>query len=87
MRMKWAVLLLCCVPFVSGCNGCRNEWKHSMSENFGLKRTVTLYNGNGEKLKSWTTTSQLEYNGSTVWFIDDDEKVVSVSGTIIIEEE
>jgi predicted small secreted protein len=50
-----------------------------------LERTVTLYNANGQVIKSWVTDNQIEYAGPVAGFIAKDGTNVRVSGTFIIE--
>ena len=51
-----------------------------------LTRQVTLYNANGQVIKSWVTKNQIDYAGSIVKFIDAKGTNVRVSGTVIIED-
>ena len=88
MRNRWfklILLVLVTLPLV-GCNSCRNDWEHFKSTTVGLRRTVTLYGADGTTIKQWTTTSVVEDNGGTVQFIDNNGKVVTVSGTMTVEE-
>lgn len=82
---KYYLAFLLFTLCLTGCNSCRNDYKHWVSDKFGLERHVVLYNANGETIKEWDTTSKIEYNGSTCYFISDG-KVVSISGTYIVEE-
>jgi predicted small secreted protein len=50
-----------------------------------LERTVTLYNANGQVIKSWVTDNQIDYTGPVAGFIAKDGTNVRVSGTFIIE--
>lgn len=83
--MKKLYCLLLLSLFLTGCNGCRNDIKHWTSDKFGIDRHVILYNGNGDIIKEWDTTSKIEYNGSSCYFITDG-KVITISGTYVIEE-
>ena len=70
----------------AGCNGCRNDWKHFQSNTIGLTRKITLYDGNGKAIQSWTTTSKVEYNGPGLYFIDSEGNTTTISGTFIVTE-
>lgn len=77
--------LLLVAAGLNGCNGCRNSMKHFQSATIGMDRTVTLYNANGDVIKSWKTDSKIEDKGGTVYFISAG-KAVTISGTFTIEE-
>jgi len=82
-----SVLLIACIIFgLTKCNGFRSTAKKYTSNTTGLNRTVILYNANGEVIKTWNITSVIESNGDGVWFMNDQEKFIAISGTYIIEE-
>ena len=65
----------------------KRSWK-SMESNWtgGLNRTVTVYDYNGNPIKSWTGHFDVSENTNEVWF-DLDGKRVIITGGIIINEE
>lgn len=87
--MKKTLIGLCLIglTLLPGCNGCRNDFKHFTSDTFGINRTVTLYDGNGVVIKEYHTTSKVEDQGGTLYFIDNHGKAVYISGTITVEED
>lgn len=60
--------------------------KHFQSSVGGLNRTITLYSENGAILKSWQGRYQVETTGSFARFIDNG-KTITISGTIVVEEQ
>jgi hypothetical protein len=52
----------------------------------GLKRQVTLYDCNGNTIRSWQGRFKIEIQGSYLSFIDDDGNEVKVSGTVVVQE-
>ena len=86
MKIKILIAMSIIAIMTTGCNGCSNYWKHVKSNTLGIERSVTLYNDNGGTIKAWTTSSKVEDKGGTCYFINKDGKVVTISGTFIIEE-
>ncbi len=84
-RQCWFIALSLVFLPLAGCNGCYNKWKHLQSDVIGIDRTITLYNANGEPIKSWKTSSKIEDQGGTIYFLVDG-KTVTISGTFIVEE-
>lgn len=83
MKKSWIILLV----LLTGCTasqqkGCRS-WQ---SSTFGLKRTVTLYDANGGVIKEWETETDMGDQGGTIDFLDGSGRLVTISGTFIIEE-
>ena len=75
------------VIFISGCTEKqRKDIKHMKSDLIGLKRVVTLYNNNGKILKQWKGRFKIEVQGNYLSFIDDNNKEVKISGTIVVQE-
>lgn len=87
MKNKFYFTCAFILLFVVGCNSMKNSWKHNVSDTFGINRKVSLYGGNGEVIKSWEIDSKVEDRGGTCQFIDKNFKVVTISGTFIIEEQ
>lgn len=83
---KYLFALIMCLPFLTGCAGCRNSMKHLQSEWAGLERKVTLYGVDGHEIRSWRVKAKVEDSGGTCWFLTNDSKAVTVSGTFVIEE-
>jgi hypothetical protein len=53
----------------------------------GLNRTITLYDYNGNKIKSWTGRFDVDDNESRVFFDDEDGKRVIIYNGIVVNEE
>jgi hypothetical protein len=80
-----AVLLLT-VCLVACTEKQQKDIKHLKSDLIGLKRTVTLYDCNGEILKVWEGRFKIEVQGAYLSFIDERGKDIKVSGTVVVEE-
>ncbi len=65
----------------------RKGIKHVKSGLIGLKRKVTLYDCNGQPIRTWHGRFKIEVQGAYLSFIDDDDHEVKVGGTVIVEEE
>lgn len=86
MKKFLYLFILLSLPCISGCAGCRNDWKHFQSNIVGLNRKITVYRLDGTELRSWKVQSKVEDSGGTCYFLTDDGKAVTVSGNFIIEE-
>lgn len=86
MKIKILIAMSIITIMTTGCNGCRNNWKHFKSNTVGIGRTVTLYNANGGVIKSWEIDSKVEDKGGTCQFLNNKGKSATISGTFIIEE-
>jgi hypothetical protein len=75
--------LLC----LTGCGEISNTFKHLHSSFTGLNRKITLYDANGHVIHEWVTKAKVEDNGGTCWFLDSNDKAVTVSGTFIVQEQ
>lgn len=65
----------------------RREWKSISSDlTGGLERTVTVYDYNGNEIKSWTGKFDVSDSENEVYF-DVDGKRVIIHGGIVINEE
>lgn len=73
---------------MSGCASCSRNIK-SMSSDFGggLNRTVTVYDYNGETIKSWSGKFDVSENDNEIFFDDENGKRVIIHGGIVICEE
>lgn len=73
---------------MSGCASCSRNMK-SMSSDFGggLNRTVTVYDYNGETIKSWSGKFDVSENDNEIFFDDENGKRVIIHGGIVICEE
>ena len=92
--MKKILLALTLVAMVSltatSCTESQQREIKSIKSNWtgGLNRTVTVYDYNGQKIKSWSGQFDVkETNRNSVYFDTEDGKRVIVSGGIIINEE
>ncbi len=65
--------------------GCQNTISHAKSSWIGLNREITLYNASGNIIKQWSTDAKIEDMGGSCRFMVNG-KVVTISGTFIIEE-
>ena len=53
----------------------------------GLNRTITLYDYNGNEIKSWTGKFDVDDNESRVFFDDEEGKRVIIYNGIVVNEE
>lgn len=85
------IILLVIVTILSLC-GCtasiRRSWK-SIGSNItgGLERTVTVYDYNGNEIKSWTGKFDVSDSENEVYFDDENGKRIIIHGGIVINEE
>ncbi len=85
---KFLLILAMLLFFTFGCTEKqRKEIKHIKSDLIGLKRTVTLYDNNGNVIKTWKGRFKIEVQGCFISFIDDNGKEVKLSGTIVVQEQ
>ena len=92
--MKKILLALALVAMVgltaTSCTESQQREIKSIKSNWtgGLNRTVSVYDYNGQKIKSWSGQFDVkETNRNSVYFDMEDGKRVIVSGGIIINEE
>ena len=92
--MKKILLALALVAMVgltaTSCTESQQREIKSIKSNWtgGLNRTVSVYDYNGQKIKSWSGQFDVkETNRNSVYFDTEDGKRVIVSGGIIINEE
>jgi len=75
-------------PILTGCAGCERTLKSFHSNiNNGLHRTVTVYDYNGNKIKSWTGKFDVTNSENEVYFDDENDKRIIIHGGIVINEE
>lgn len=72
--------------------GCSAKWDREMKSTVsnwtgGLNRTVTVYDYNGQEIKSWTGKFDVTEDDNEVYFDDDNGKRVIIQGGIVINEE
>ncbi len=65
----------------------RKNLKHFKSDLIGLKRKVTLYDGQGRVIRQWQGRFKIEVQGNFISFIDDNGKDIKISGTVVVEEQ
>lgn len=53
----------------------------------GLNRTVTVYDYNGQEIKSWSGKFDVTEDDNEVYFDDENDKRVIIQGGIVINEE
>ena len=92
--MKKILLALALVATVgltaTSCTESQQREIKSITSNWtgGLNRTVTVYDYNGQKIKSWSGQFDVkETDRNSVYFDTEDDKRVIISGGIIINEE
>lgn len=87
-RTLFLSLALCLlVALLAGCTeDQRKNLKHMKSGLIGLKRVVTLYNCNGDPIRTWRGRFKVEIAGGVATFIDDDGREIKLAGTYVIEE-
>ena len=90
--MKKLVFLstLCAVLLFAGCESCSRSMKSLKSDvGGGLNRTISVYDYNGQLIKSWTGKFDVAENPNKnqVYFDDQNGKRVIIDGGIIINEE
>ena len=82
------VLIVMILTMCTGCASWRRSWKSFKSDvTNGLERTVTVYDYNGEKIKSWSGKFDVSESETEVYFDDADGKRVIIHGGIVINEE
>lgn len=75
------------VASMTGCTSLSRELKSTASDfTGGLNRTVTVYDYNGEEIKSWSGHFDVSESENEVYF-DLDGKRVIIHGGIVINEE
>ncbi len=73
-------------------SGCSAKWDREMKSTMsnwtgGLDRTVTVYDYNGQEIKSWTGKFDVTEDDNEVYFDDENGKRVIIQGGIVINEE
>ena len=77
--IKTAVLItgVTAITMFSGCSSCSRSLKSLSSDiDGGLNRTVTVYDYNGGKIKSWSGKFDVSESENEVYFDDSDGKRV-----------
>lgn len=73
---------------LSGCASCSRTVKSVSSDVAGgLDRTVTLYDYNGEEIKSWSGKFDISEDDNEIYFDDANGKRVILQGGIVVCEE
>ncbi len=88
-RILIVLTLVLSLGFTS-CESCSREMKSIKSDIGGeLNRTITLYDYNGQVIKSWTGKFDVTENANKnqIYFDDQNGKRVIIDGGIIINEE
>ena len=82
------IIVALIVISLTGCASMSREWKSFTSDvSGGLNRTVTVYDYNGEEIKSWSGKFDISENDNEIFFDDANGKRVIIQGGIIICEE
>ena len=88
---KLAILItLCSALLFTGCESCSRNMKSFRSNvGGGLNRTISVYDYNGQLIKSWSGKFDVAENPNKnqVYFDDQNGKRVIIDGGIIINEE
>ena len=94
MKSKWFKIgiLTIGVVFLVSLSGCSAKWDREMKSTVsnwtgGLNRTVTVYDYNGQEIKSWTGKFDVTEDDNEVYFDDENGKRVIIQGGIVINEE
>jgi hypothetical protein len=90
--MKKLVFLsaVCSALLFTSCESCSREMKSIKSDvGGGLNRTISVYDYNGQLIKSWTGKFDVAENPNKnqVYFDDQNGKRVIIDGGILINEE
>lgn len=90
MRKKIVAIILLTILLVTMLTGCASwsrSWKSFTSDlSGGLNRTVTVYDYNGNVIKSWSGIFDISESENEIFF-DLNGKRIIVQGGIIIAEE
>ena len=87
LAISMLVLTSILMVFATGCASCSREWKTMQSDlGGGLHRTVTVYDYNGNPIKSWFGKFDISNSENEVFF-DINNKRVIIHGGIVISEE
>jgi hypothetical protein len=94
MKNKWFKIGILTIGIVSlvSFSGCTASWDRSMKSTVsnwtgGLNRKVTVYDYNGQEIKSWTGKFDVTEDDNEVYFDDENGKRVIIQGGIVINEE
>lgn len=93
MKYKWVkvaalIVGVAAITMFSGCSSCSRSLKSLSSDiDGGLNRTVTVYDYNGDKIKSWSGKFDVSESENEVYFDDSDGKRVIIHGGIVVNEE
>lgn len=82
--------LLCIIAsYLTGCTkGCQKSIKHLKSSAIGLNRIVTVYDYEGQMIKSYDGKFQIEIESdSVVSFIQEGKERKIIGGIVIVEEQ
>lgn len=79
------VVAVAAVAALTGCGRVDNMWSSVKSYTGTMERKVTLYNAQGEPMRTWVTDNEIQYQGPVAGFIDKTGVTVRVSGTFVIE--
>jgi hypothetical protein len=74
------------VPFMLTESG-RNELSHMKSDLIGLNRSVTLYAMDGTVITNYSGRFKVEHTNGSYRFLNEDNKAITLSGTVLIEEQ
>ena len=86
-KVIFTVVLTIGIVCMSGCASTQRKMKSTLSDlKGGLDRTLTVYDYNGQEIKSWTGKFDVSESENEVYF-DLDGKRVIIHGGIVINEE
>lgn len=83
------IAFICVIGCLTGCSAsCQRELK-SLSSDFGggLRRTVTVYDYSGNKLRQYNGKFDVSESANEVYFDVDGKRVIIHGGIVINEEE
>lgn len=88
MKHGLTAALIVSTIFLSGCSGCKRTLKSLGSDiTNGIDRTVTVYDYNGNVIKSYSGKFDVSESENEVYFDDEDGKRIIIHGGIVINEE
>lgn len=80
--------LILCITCFAGCAAWNRELKSFTSDLAGgLNRTVTVYDYNGNEIRSWSGKIDISESDNETWFDLNGKRTIIQGGIIIIQED
>ena len=80
------ILLVVLVISLCSCQMIKNAGRQIVSSTTGISRAITVYSNDGHIIRTWTTKSSINDEGSVICFYDSEGNAIQVSGTVIVEQ-